>query len=502
MSSLNKLLVDSAPKELSEFVSACASGDDLVKKLEANPSRLFPIIQNMNVEGNESLAARFLYRVSPNDLENPVVKKVETTLRNRDLLNRTSEPTISLKVEGGAPVEAHKSILALESPHFKAMAGFREFQDSKIEMEAMGLAPEVYQRVVEYLYLSDERRKGFVSTVNKELLLPMAQLSSYWGVDELKKLCDDELCNSLGEIAIEKSDMDAWLDQSEIVPKFTKLLGFVNRVAKSDNLFLRFINRVAGRGDLEPIISQMQTPDGAARLAAKCTQEEIGVFVTLKTEFGKACQIPPGTFGKAEWEKTFPVTIKDEDVPPLPPNIHAILEQEDPCEPGLKLKDTCQLFLRPEKVILHEKGGDKEVELGFDGVEELAKKATNVGRRTKYNTFVRDQMNTMSVEASGWVLMRKKLIPGTRRKNFADQQKLLRGSFEVPKTMDAILLNIIIYASEGRLLYGRDPWTYTHCQETHGGDQIIVGGFAPSGLNVFYYYFDYDDRGLSGAWKF
>nr|NGX43010.1 hypothetical protein [Chlamydiota bacterium] len=327
MSSLNKLLVDSAPKELVEFVSVCASGDDLVEELVKDPSRLFSIIQNMNVEGNEPLAARLLYRVNPNDVENLEVKKVETTLRNRGMLDRTCEPNILLKVEGGAPVEAHKSILALESLFFEGITRFKESQDSKIknseiEMKEVGFAPEAYQRVVEYLYLSDERRRNFVSTVNKELLLQIAQLSSYWGVDELKKLCDDELCNSLGEIAIEKSDMDAWLDQSEIVPKFTKLLRFVNRAAGNGNLLLRFVNRVAERGDLEPIISQMQTPEGAARFVAKCKPKEIEVFVTLKTEFGKACQIPPGTFGKVEWEKTFPVTIKDEDVPPLPPNIH------------------------------------------------------------------------------------------------------------------------------------------------------------------------------------
>ncbi|NGX42414.1 MAG: hypothetical protein K940chlam7_00694, partial [Chlamydiae bacterium] len=339
--------------------------------------------------------------------------------------------------------------------------------------------PEAYQRVVDYLYLSDEKRKDFVSTVDKTLLLQMAQLSSYWGVDELKKLCDDGLCNSLGEINIEN-----------FTPKFTMLLGFVNRVA--------------GSGDLEPIIDQMQIPGGAARLAEKCTPKEIEVFATLKTEFGKACQIPPGIFGKAEWEKTFPVTIKDEDVPPLPPNIHAILEQEDPCELGKQLKDTCQLFLRPEKVTFHEASGDREVELGFDGVEELAKKATNARRRTQYETtdLLRDQMNKVSVEASGWVLMRKGVIPNSRNKSFTDQKQLLKGSFEVPKTMDAILLNIIIYAIEGRCLYGREPWTYTRCQEQYAGCQMIVGGFVPSGLSVSYNIFDSVSSGLSGAWKF
>ena len=192
-----------------------------------------------------------------------------------------------------------------------------------------------------------------------------------------------------------------------------------------------------------------------------------------------------------------------EEVPPLPANIHAILEQEDPCEPGKKLKETCQLFLRPEKVILREEGG-KELFLNFDGVEELAKNATNPDRRTKYITFddLRNQLNQIPVAESGWVLMRKEVIPGSRNQSFENQKQLLQGSFEVPMVMDAILLNILTFASEGECLYGRDPWTYTRCQEKFGDYQTIVGGFDPSGLYVCDGHFDYDGSGLSGVWKF
>src|SRR5262245_26049419 len=74
--------------------------------------------------------------------------------------------------------------------------------------------------------------------------------------------------------------------------------------------------------------------EGTAQLAKE--SEVFGAHKT-KTEFEKTGQIPEGAFGKAEWEKTFPVTIVE--VPPLPANIHAILELEDPCEPGKKLKE-------------------------------------------------------------------------------------------------------------------------------------------------------------------
>ena len=217
-------------------------------------------------------------------------------------------------------------------------------------------------------------------------------------------------------------------------------------------------------------------------------------------------QIPEGAFGKAEWEKTFPVTIGE--VPPLPDSIHAILEQEDPCEPGKKLKQTCKLFLRPEKVILHEEdGSEKELSLSFDGVEELAKKATNPERRTNFVTLdqLRDQLIQMQVAESGWVLIRKEVFPGSRNKHFENQKQLLKGEFEVPKIMDAILVNFITYASEGRYLYGTNPGTFTRCQDKCIDYYTIVGGFGPSGLLGFGHYdsyLDYDDIGLSGSWKF
>jgi len=166
MSQLSQCLITgSAPPELSAFVSGCASDDDLVEKLKKDPSRLLSIIQNIKVEGNGSLAARLLQQVNPKDLEDPVVKKVETMLRDKGVINR--------------------------------------------------------------------------------------------GVAKLKNLCDDKLCNSLslGEISIEKRDMKAWLEQSDLAPKFAMLLRFVNRGAGSDNLVLRLVNRFTVSGGLGRIIS-------------------------------------------------------------------------------------------------------------------------------------------------------------------------------------------------------------------------------------------------------
>jgi hypothetical protein len=229
--------------------------------------------------------------------------------------------------------------------------------------------------------------------------------------------------------------------------------------------------------------------------------KDLAGITAEQAESGKAFQIPRGTFGKEVWEKTFPVTIGE--VPPLPSNIEEILEFDDPCEPGKKLKDTCLLFLRPKKVILHEVDADKEIMLGFDSVEKLASMATNPDRRTKYKTSenLRSQLNQMPVAEAGWVLMRKEVIPGTGGKNFESQKGLLKGGFEVPKLMDAVLLNILYFASEGKCLFGKKPWSYTRCQEMYGNHQVIVGGFCSFGLNINTHKFDHSYDGLAGVWK-
>lgn len=440
------------------------------------------ILQKMETKGNESLAKKLLFKLDSKDLDDEAVKKVETVLRNEGFLNRKLDPDFVLKSKEGSSVTAHRAILALKSPHFRAMQGFKEFQQGQVETE---ISQQLCRVVVNYLYLPDNLREPLLLSLDRTLLLDIARVADMWQIEELKNRCDEELCHSIGDLSIAKDDVDGWLDLASILPKFAMLLAF--------------IKRNAGEGELDSVIEKMQTPAGAAQLASKCSPKEVALFSALKTEFGKACRIPEGAFGKAEWEKAFPVTIPADQVPPLPPNIHAILEQPDPWKPEQKLGQTCTLFLRPQKVILHDKEGDKELYLGFDGVEELAKKATHPDRRTKYNTFdaLRTQMNQMPVATSGWVLMRKEVIAGSRGKSLEEQQKLLQGQFEVPGIMDAMLLNIITYASEGKYLHGTNPLTYTRCY-----NQMVVGGFDSSGLIVSYNPLVRDIFGLSGAWKF
>ena len=492
MITLNALLCDNSPLELCRFVSSCVNEEDLAIKLQKKPARLFSFVQNMKTEGTGKMALQislFLYTLTPQMLENPEIKKVETLLRNRGLLNRETALDFA-PLRGNKEVKAHKSILALESPYFSRCLKDKEFQQDELVLEGMKVSSVVYENVMEYLYASDEKRRQLISTLDKTLLPDMARLAKYLEIEKLKSECDEELCNYIAELALKESDLEGWRSRSDCIPKFVQLL--------------ELIIRNQDKRGLDVVIDRMQTREGAVELAAQCTPEEIVLFSTLKTEFGKACRIPSGTFGKEEWEKAFPITINE--TPPLPANIHAILELEDPCEPGKKLKETCQLFLRPEKVILHEEGSDKELYLSFSGVEELAWNAIDPNRRVYYMTAeeLKVQMHEMPAAVAGWVLMRRQVIPGSRRLSFENQQKLLKGNFEVSKLMDTLLLNILTIAVKGKYLYEtRDISTYTRCQEMFEDHQIIVGGLGPSsGLLVCGNAFDDDDEGLSGVWKF
>ncbi len=477
-------------KEVLNFISNCQSEDDLVEKLRKQSSFLLPIIQNLIIsEKSNSLAARLLYMVNPKDLadQNVIerVKRVETVLRNHKMLDFGRDPNISLKnlADNRNLVSAHKSILCLESLYFKRMRPYKEFNQAVMYVDTTFISGEVYQKVVEYLYMSDEDRKNFISTVDKRLLTEILQLAFHWELDELRQMCDDELSNHLIEFNIEAENLSRLLELAEyhFAPKLALLLNFVKRAAD---------------GDVYTILEQMNSPGQATQLTQLCTPEERKVFATLETAFGKLCRLPPGTFGKEHWEKHFG-TIKDEHVPPFPKGIFETLELPDPVDSTKKVRDTHTLFLRPLEV-----NGKK---VTINSIQKFAQ-SPKKGYRTKCQTCsILNKMVDTPLPESRWVLLRNDVIPETRNKSYGEQKTLVeKMNYKVPRTLDAILLNIVTYVSSKKRLYGDDPLTYTRCQEQFKGCQMIVGAFAPAGLSVDEDDDLYDDDffGVAGSWKF
>jgi hypothetical protein len=96
------------------------------------------------------------------------------------------------------------------------------------------------------------------------------------------------------------------------------------------------------------------------------------------------------------------------------------------------------------------------------------------------------------IDKSRWVLMTKNVVPGSRNKSYAKQQKIVAGlaekslmDYEVPDTLSsaACILSQYFLDSKTRL-FSDAPWTYTSCKEEIQGYQTAVGGFSPAGLSI------------------
>ncbi len=106
-----------------------------------------------------------------------------------------------------------------------------------------------------------------------------------------------------------------------------------------------------------------------------------------------------------------------------------------------------------------------------------------------------------------WVMLSKDvlggadLVNGTRSKNFATQEKLVKeAGFEIPNLID-VVASVILHNEETDEFYLPDgsnghQMTYTRVLEQNRMGQIVVGGFSSLGLMVFS---SNDDRGNIGA---
>jgi hypothetical protein len=103
--------------------------------------------------------------------------------------------------------------------------------------------------------------------------------------------------------------------------------------------------------------------------------------------------------------------------------------------------------------------------------------------------------------APGWVLIDKNVIPESRNKDYETQERMVeeRGC-SMPSVLEAMVLNLMVFASTGERLYGQEPWTYTRCIEKVDGQYpVVVGGFGSDGLSVPHNIFDDDSYGVACA---
>jgi hypothetical protein len=211
------------------------------------------------------------------------------------------------------------------------------------------------------------------------------------------------------------------------------------------------------------------------------------------------------TLGEVEWKHYFGEV---EPAPDLPSNMTAILDSACPFWPEKKVGDTHLLVLIPAKV-----NGQR---FSLNLLHDLIQHPSNGGHKTQYSYYaseVEEQLGEASPAASYWLLMSRDVLPGSRRKTYAAQQKLVadharatRLPYELPKVLEAATAILTNHVRNGERLYGDSPWTFTRCQEwvlyKFNEYPAFVGGFESSGLDVDYFgHCDYDDCGVGGCIK-
>ena len=198
--------------------------------------------------------------------------------------------------------------------------------------------------------------------------------------------------------------------------------------------------------------------------------------------------------------------VKDEDLEEewrsLPWNIAGILESRCPIFPEKRVIDTHMLVRLPKTL----NGG-----LTLKSLGELAKKYfsnSDNGYRYIWGPIVQE-LGDKSIDKSHWVLMTKDVLPGSRNKSLGEQQKIVAElaeksliSYEVPETLESAACILSQYFGSNTRLFTDKPWTYTRCKEKVQGYQTVVGGFAPTGLNVCHDDDDDDSIGVAALWKF
>lgn len=214
-------------------------------------------------------------------------------------------------------------------------------------------------------------------------------------------------------------------------------------------------------------------------------------------------------FGKNEWDT---LCGRVALAPSLPSDIEQIWQSPCPVFPGKRICETHVLVYLPLLV-------DKKP-LTLNSFGEIAKRyfPKNEAGYTKFycGKLDADALGDRPNERSSWVLMTKDVIPGSRKKSYAEQQTLVTdlaakafAPYEVPMTLEASVCILTQYFSSYNnsqtRLFDWDPgimsWTYTHCQDfLNAGYKMVVGRFVSDGLEVCIGYLDcYDEEQIGVA---
>lgn len=190
---------------------------------------------------------------------------------------------------------------------------------------------------------------------------------------------------------------------------------------------------------------------------------------------------PANTFGAKEWVEHFGMYVGAE--PPIPQEMHRALKQPCPfSSDGKTVEETHTITLIPNGLTLKILG------------EIVKAKCPKMGEESGYKFILSDLLTLGNSGKPYWMLMPKMILKGSRKMNFADQQRLVdlmgSGKYHAPSAIEAAASLLAEHARLGLCLFDEEQLTYTHCQDSYLGRQVIVGGFTPAGLCVNYHSYE------------
>lgn len=202
--------------------------------------------------------------------------------------------------------------------------------------------------------------------------------------------------------------------------------------------------------------------------ASSKPEKNIGIVSTLDTHGGLI-------YGADAWQY-WNVEVLDE-VPDAP---EIRWDDEDP-HFNEAFRENYVLLYIPERIRVN----GEEKDLTLKTFKEIS------GAFGFFSPSVEDQFGDST--APGWVLVSKKVIPGSRGKDYETQEKMVEAKegFHMPHALEAAVLNLMVDAFTEEKLYGEEPLTYTRCvEQVDGKSTAVVGGFSSAGPNVFDFPFD------------
>jgi hypothetical protein len=217
--------------------------------------------------------------------------------------------------------------------------------------------------------------------------------------------------------------------------------------------------------------------------------------------------IPPQALGEEAWSRYFgEVGV----APPLPANIHQILDHACPFWPDKTVKDTHLLVLIPSTV------DGEPFTLNLLG--KLMKNIKGAGHSTNFclrNYVIRRLLGGRTPRGARWVLMTKDVLPNSRMQTYEVQRELVASyaqnrqlHYDMPHILEAATVILLHHVRTGERLYSDTPGTYTRCKEQvvyeSEDHPVVVGDFSSEGLDIdLNHYIDYTNcHGVSCLRRF